>query len=212
MTESLARVEAKQALQAQREAMRDREATVKNLQWSGKLSKQEKAVLYHATKAYGLDPAFREVMVLGGNLYVTVAGLVRTASDSGLYGGNSFEELEPRVKEEVRYRCVVRKRVCSEWCLFEGLGRANANKLNKVTRDFADEMAQTRALGRALRRAWPISLCTFEELSGSQRAEARVVTPELLEEVASDPEIVNQETGELVDEPPLPEREPGEEG
>jgi hypothetical protein len=214
--------------QEQREAIASREATVKNLQWSGKLTKAERQVLYHATKAYGLDPALREVLVLGGNLYCTVSGMVRVAERSGDYAGLRYEELESREEGEIRYRCTVRKMVegrggSRQSCEFEGLGRAVASKLNKVTKDFADEMAQTRALGRALRRAWPISMPAFDELNPAERAGATVVPPHLLAEVVEEmetdsgaPENAPAAGGEMSEEAYVqqgpPDRGPGEEG
>jgi hypothetical protein len=189
-TEALARANARSALAS-------REATVKNLQWSGKLTKSEKAVLYHATKAYGLDPALREVLVLGGNMYVTVQGLVRIAERSGEYAGCRFEELAPLEEGERRYRCIVRKIVQGQICAFEGLGRASvSNVQSKLVRDqWLDEMAQKRAMGRALRCAWPVSIPTWEE-SGYEERAALVVTAEMVDEGEAAVEEADREVGE----------------
>lgn len=172
----------KAALAEHRQALANREQTLKNLQWSGKLSKAEKAVLWHATKAYDLDPALREVLVLGGNMYVTVAAMVRIATRAGDYAGCRFEELEPKEEGEVRYKCIVTKLVQGKPYDFEGIGRASPRTVNKVTGAYLDEMAQTRAKGRALRTAYSISLPAFEEVWEHQTAQAQVVTPALLEE------------------------------
>jgi hypothetical protein len=168
------------ALANHRDKLAAREKTIKNLQWSGKLSKEEKQVLYHATKAYGLDPAQREVVCLGGNLYITVAGMVRIAERSGDYAGCKFYPVEGDKEGEIKYKCVVTKLVQGNLCEFEGLGRAGGlQDKNPTVSKYPEEMAQTRALGRALRRAWPISIPALEETFDDYTdAEATIIDEE----------------------------------
>lgn len=189
----------------------ERDKALANLQWTGQLSKQEKAVLWHLTSAYGLDPAQREVVVLGGNAYITIGGLLRIAERSGAFGGNRYEELPPREDGEYRYRCVVTRRVDGEWREFEGLGRANPRNVGmKTTREmWLDELAQKRALARALRTAFSIGIPADEEREdfgapGTRRAVLDVEDKPVGRGKARDAEPPADEP-----EPPY-EREPGE--
>jgi len=183
----------------------DRDTALKNVQWSGQLTPQEKAVLWHAAKAYGLDPLLREIFILGGNLYVSLAGLVRKANDSKTFAGSRFEELPPTIDGERRYRCTVKKIIDGEHIAeFDGLGRASSENvsLNKrqgrpIGEQWIDEMAQKRALARALRTAFSIGFPTLEECD-IDFSSATVVTPELIEE------------GKQIADEQSREREPGE--
>ena len=197
-----------------RQAEGEREKALANLQWTGQLSKQEKAVLWHLTKAYGLDPALREVVVLGGNAYVTIGGLLRIAERSGEFGGNTYEELAPREDGEYRYRAVVHRRVGGEWRAFEGLGRANPRNVGmKTTREmWLDELAQKRALARAIRTACSIGIPADEEREDFGST-ARPM-PLDMGELESEPEEKPAKKGKAhVEEEPEPpyEREPGDE-
>jgi hypothetical protein len=199
-----------------REAAAAREQVVRNLQWSGKLTKTEKAVLYLATPAYGLDPALREVLVLGGNMYMTAAAMVRIAERSGTYAGVALEEMPPLEEGERRYRATVRKVIATTvagpvFGEFQGIGRASENNVaSKIVREqWLDEMAQKRAISRAIRNAYPINVPAIDEMN-LDMTQAITVTQELLDAPGEpDPE----DPGEPPPEQPAPrQREVGEEG
>ena len=175
-----------------RNAISSREKVVKNLQWSGKLTAEEKAVLYHATKVYGLDPALREVLILGGNMYITISGRIRIAERSGDYAGCKFERLDLIEPDEPRYKCTVKKLMRQSngeiiIAEFEGIGRASKHNVgsNIVREQWLDEMAQKRALGRALSNAWPVSIPTWEE-AGLEEKYAVALTSEMIADLEND--------------------------
>ena len=118
---------------------------------------------------YGLIPSIHFVF-LGGNPYITSDGL--------LWLGNNHPDPSKRVagiKTEIvqadfdKNQFIVKATVILEnGQQFEGIGTATKENLTRITANHGLEMAETRAVSRALRKAYAIGIPAIEELKEEQ--------------------------------------------
>ena len=116
-------------------------------------------------KEYGLIPSVHFVF-LGGNPYITSDGL--------LWLGNNHPDPSRQVagiKTDIiqadfeKNQFVVKATVVLEnGRQFEGIGTATKENLTRITANHGLEMAETRAVSRALRKAYAIGIPAVEEL------------------------------------------------
>jgi hypothetical protein len=123
------------------------------------------ALLRSLTESFAFSIARHDLTQVGGSIYVTHSGLLALAR---------------------RRRCVgIRVRLLSRWCNaakshwiveatvftssgdigFNGLGEANTSNVHSSMHGCELRIAETRAVNRALRKAYGIGLCSIEELS-----------------------------------------------
>jgi len=67
--------------------------------------------------------------------------------------------------------------------IFTGLGDATEDNVNRMIAKHRFRMAETRAKARALRDAYNIGMCSFEELGGEEEPETPIKVNELVAEV-----------------------------
>ena len=137
-------------------------------------------------KEYGLIPSVHFVF-LGGNPYITSDGL--------LWLGNNHPDPERQVagiKTEIvqadfeKSQFVVKATVVLEnGRQFEGIGTATKENLTRITANHGLEMAETRAVSRALRKAYAIGIPAVEELQ-NQSQQQETQKPTTTEDVISD--------------------------
>ena len=132
--------------------------------WAGDLSSHQLEVLKSLTESYGFAIALSDLLLLDGGWYVTHAGLLRLAARNRC---NSI-----RV-EQVRHFC---DPVAGRWVFkatvykspsskgFVGYGDADPSNVSLVVHGAELRIAETRAVSRALRKAYGIGLCSVEEL------------------------------------------------
>jgi hypothetical protein len=132
--------------------------------WAGELSGHQLQVLSSLTENYGFAVALSDLLLLNGGWYVTHAGLLRLAARSRC---NSI-----RV-EQVRHFC---DPVAGRWVFkatvyksanskgFVGYGDADPSNVSLMVHGAELRVAETRAVNRALRKAYGIGLCSVEEL------------------------------------------------
>jgi len=132
--------------------------------WAGELSSYQLQVLRSLTEHYGFAVALSDLLLLDGGWYVTHAGLLRLAARSRC---NSI-----RV-EQVRHFC---DPVAGRWVFkatvykspsskgFVGYGDADPSNVSLMVHGAELRIAETRAVNRALRKAYGIGLCSVEEL------------------------------------------------
>jgi hypothetical protein len=132
-------------------------------QW-GPLSRPLLRRLREITSEYGLSVAAGEVLLLEGRWYVTHAGLLRLASRRRCSGIRT-EPVEPFC-DATAARWVFRATVYkSAKCKgFIGYGDADPGNVSSLVRGAEVRMAETRAVNRALRKAYAVGLCSVEEL------------------------------------------------
>ena len=116
------------------------------------------------TRKYGISVALGDIRLLDGHWYVTHAGLLRLAQRKRC--------IEMRVQELPNFcdpiasrwvfKCTVRKSRRSRG--FVGFGDADPSNVSPLVRGAEMRVAETRAVNRALRKAYGIGLCSVEEL------------------------------------------------
>jgi hypothetical protein len=125
--------------------------------------------------AYGLSVAAGDLQLLDGKWYVTHAGLLAIANRSAcsaITTSIDHSASEPSISRWV-FKATVYKALRSKG--FVGYGDANPSNTSPLVRGAEMRVAETRAVNRALRKAYGIGLCSVEELgsfSGSKSFEA----------------------------------------
>jgi len=105
-----------------------------------------------------------EVIFLGGRWYVTHAGLLRLAAQRGCSGirlRSVREFCEPTVRRWAFKATVYKNRGCKG---FVGYGDADPSNVSDLVRGAEMRVAETRAVNRALRKAYGIGICSVEEI------------------------------------------------
>jgi hypothetical protein len=118
------------------------------------------------TRVFGLSVALGDIQLIGGCWYVTHAGLLRLASRrrcSGIRTTIVSRLCDPSNKRWV-FKAIVHKSGSKG---FVGYGDADPSNVSPMVRGAEMRVAETRAVNRALRKAYGIGLCSVEEL-GSQ--------------------------------------------
>ena len=146
--------------------------------WQGKLTERERKAVNNLCILYGLDPLQRQLLVLGGNFYITVAGLKKVAEDSDnppqaiqVVPATRAEREEagitkndPDKGDYVHFWRAALYKKDSPLAFIE-FGEASTEDVNihgKQDKDIR-AMARTRAAGRVLRNAYSVGFPLAEE-------------------------------------------------
>ncbi len=116
------------------------------------------------TLDFGFALAKGELLHLNGGWYVTHAGLIRLASRkhcAGIDVGQVDQSSDPLAGRWV-FKATVFKSPTSKG--FVGYGDADPSNVSALVRGAEMRVAETRAVNRALRKAYGIGLCSVEEL------------------------------------------------
>ena len=130
----------------------------------GKLSRIAAQALIQLTERYGLSVADGDVSLIDGRWYVTHAGLLRLATRSRCSGINVHpvrQFCDPAGNRWV-FKANVYKAPGTKG--FGGYGDADPSNVSPLVRGAEMRVAETRAVNRALRKAYGIGLCSVEEL------------------------------------------------
>jgi len=116
------------------------------------------------TQSHLLSVAHGEISYVGGRWYVTHAGLLRIALRARCFGIRTV--LQERQSEPLASRWVFRATVFKSPRSkgFVGYGDADPSNTSPLVRGAEMRVAETRAVNRALRKAYGIGLCSVEEL------------------------------------------------
>jgi hypothetical protein len=137
--------------------------------WAGELSSHQLQVLRSLTKDYGFAVALSDLLLLDGGWYVTHAGLLRLAARSRC-NGIRVEQVrnfcDPVAGRWV-FKATVYKSLSSKG--FVGYGDADPSNVSLMVHGAELRIAETRAVNRALRKAYGIGLCSVEELGALSR-------------------------------------------
>jgi len=120
--------------------------------------------LKELTEKYGFSVAAGDLQLLDGRWYVTHAGLLGVAQHRRCHGiGTS---LQKDVSDPIASRWVFKASVykTSGSRGFVGYGDADPSNVSPLVRGAEMRVAETRAVNRALRKAYGIGLCSVEEL------------------------------------------------
>jgi hypothetical protein len=138
----------------------------------GRLPSNARHALEELTSRYSLSVALGDVQLLDGRWYVTHAGLLRLATRdrcSGIRVLRMRELCEPTANRWV-FRATVYKSPRSRG--FVGYGDADPSNVSSLVHGAEMRVAETRAVNRALRKAYGIGLCSVEELGWAPRSNA----------------------------------------
>jgi hypothetical protein len=130
----------------------------------GPLSKPARIRLRELIVRYGLSVAAGDLQYLDARWYVTHAGLLRLAQRkhcTGISVCQVRDFCDPGTCRWV-FKATVYKRTGSKG--FAGYGDADPSNVSPLVRGAEMRVAETRAVNRALRKAYGIGLCSVEEL------------------------------------------------
>ena len=120
--------------------------------------------LRELTQAHLLSLSHGEISCIDGKWYVTHAGLLRIALRARCFGIRTI--LQERQSDPLAgrwvFRAIVFKSRRSKG--FVGYGDADPSNTSPLVRGAEMRVAETRAVNRALRKAYGIGLCSVEEL------------------------------------------------
>ena len=116
------------------------------------------------TEAHGLSVAAGDLQFMDGRWYVTHAGLLRIAQRRRCSGIRTAlqKDLSDSASNRWIFKATVYKTSGSRG--FVGYGDANPFNVSPLVRGAEMRVAETRAVNRALRKAYGIGLCSVEEL------------------------------------------------
>ena len=116
------------------------------------------------TRVFGLSVGLGDIQLIDGRWYVTHAGLLRLAQRRRCHGIRTFlqQDVSDPIAGRWVFKATVYKTPASEG--FVGYGDANPSNVSTLVRGAELRVAETRAVNRALRKAYGIGLCSVEEL------------------------------------------------
>ena len=136
----------------------------------GKPSKIALHGLKSLTVRYSVSVAAGDIQLLDGRWYITHAGLLRIAQRSHCCGMRTVVDKELSDPASCRwvFRATVYKSSRSRG--FVGYGDADPTNVSSLVHGAEMRVAETRAVNRALRKAYDIGLCSVEELGWAPRS------------------------------------------
>ena len=155
--------------------LRDNFRSTKDLY--GALSEQQTTALRELTIALHLSVSRRELIWLDRQWYVSHSGLLRIAHLKRCAG------IETRVEADMTdaslrrwvFRATVHKTPNQ---LFVGYGDADPSNVSPLVRGAEMRVAETRAVNRALRKAYGIGICSIDEIGSSIPPTAERLPPQ----------------------------------
>ena len=135
----------------------------------GPLSRSSLSRLKGLTERYSFSIALGDIQLLDQSWYITHAGLLRLSERRHCHGVEV--SLVRRVCDPLTRRWVFKATVYRSPNSrgFVGYGDADPSNVSSVVRGAEMRIAETRAVNRALRKAYGIGLCSVEELGWSPR-------------------------------------------
>src|SRR5262249_47461381 len=139
-------------------------AYLARLKWPGEIGAAELDVLNLLGRRHRLQIAPGELIFLNGNWYVTHTGLIALARRSrciAIHSSPVRDFCDP-VNSRWAFTATVYKTPSCKG--FVGYGDADPNNVSPLVRGAEMRIAETRAVNRALRKAYGIGVCSVEEL------------------------------------------------
>jgi hypothetical protein len=129
------------------------------------------AALTSLTEDLALSVSAGDVILLQKNWYVTHAALLRIAKRNRCSGMKVqfIRELSDPAAHRFAFEATVFKSRTSQG--FVGFGDANPSNVSQLVQGAELRVAETRAINRALRKAYGIGVCSVEEMGNPFPAE-----------------------------------------
>jgi hypothetical protein len=144
--------------------------------WPSRLTTNLLRSLHDLTERHGLSIAAGHILLLDGHWYVTHVGLLEYAKRQRCYGIQVeavSEFCDPASKRWAFRATAFLSRTCRG---FVGFGDADPSNVSPLVRGAEMRVAETRAVNRALRKAYGIGLCSVEEI-GSFNGQSESARP-----------------------------------
>jgi hypothetical protein len=119
------------------------------------------------TRNFSLSLKCGDLLLLSGGWYVTHSGLIRLAKRCRCSGMQvqPARQLSDQANSRYAFRATVYKSVRCRG--FVGYGDADPSNVSSLVRGAEMRVAETRAVNRALRKAYGIGICSVEEIGTS---------------------------------------------
>jgi len=139
------------------------------LKWEGSLGDQQLEALRCLSQLYKFRVALGDLALLNDNWYVTHSGLLGLAARTRCRGINvqQVREFCDSVSAHWVFKATVYRTGSRRG--FAGYGDADPSNVSPLVRGAEMRVAETRAVNRALRKAYGIGLCSVEELGWEPR-------------------------------------------
>jgi len=154
----------------------------KNVNWAKKTYSELLATsaiekLECLTQDFGFSAKIGDLQILDGSWYVTHTGLVGLARRKRCHG--IHVEVVPALCDSAANRFVLKATVfpCKSSVGFVGYGDADPSNVSSLVRGAEMRVAETRAVNRALRKAYGIGICSVEEI-GAHPSPAEKIPPQ----------------------------------
>ena len=124
-------------------------------------------LLRELTSTHRLCVAAGDIILLNGDWYVTHSGLLRLACRSrctGIHVQPTLAFCDPSEKRWAFEATVYKSRGCRG---FVGFGDADPSNVSSLVHGAEMRVAETRAVNRALRKAYGIGICSVEEIASA---------------------------------------------
>jgi hypothetical protein len=138
-------------------------ATAKRI-WSVQINQQLRIALKSLSENHGLSVAAGDLQLMENGWYVTHSGLIRLAQRKGCCGihVNLITKFSDWASGRWVFKATVYKKRGDK--TFVGYGDADPSNISQQVRGAEMRIAETRAVNRALRKAYGIGHCSVEEL------------------------------------------------
>ena len=134
------------------------------MRWGSQLNRVHLSTLRELSNRFGFSIAMGDVMLLEGGWYVTHTGLIGLAQHkrcAGIHVRPVPEFSNPSTQRWAFEATVYRSRTCRG---FVGFGDADPSNVSSLVHGAEMRVAETRAVNRALRKAYGIGICSIEEI------------------------------------------------
>jgi hypothetical protein len=140
------------------------------LHWPAECSEQVLSKLRELTTTFCISAERGDVFIINGGWYITSAGLLGIAHKRRCQGIRSqlLGSLSDPSCNRWIFKATVYKSRRSRG--FVGFGDADPSNVSPLVRGAEMRIAETRAVNRALRKAYGIGLCSVEELGSEPRS------------------------------------------
>jgi hypothetical protein len=132
--------------------------------WPVAMSSANKEILKSITRQYRFSVSNGDLVFLDRGWYVTHTGLIRLARASrcaGIHVRPVPEFSDPPAQRWTFEATVYKSRTCRG---FFGFGDADPSNISSLVQGAELRVAETRAVNRALRKAYGIGICSVEEI------------------------------------------------
>jgi hypothetical protein len=143
------------------------EIRLANRLWGAQISSSLAKQLRQLVETSGTSIAAGDLPLLNGKWYVTHAGLLRLARRKRCLGIETvtIPEFCDRANGQYAFRATVfTAKTCKG---FAGYGDADPSNVSPLVRGAEMRVAETRAVNRALRKAYGVGICSVEEIGAS---------------------------------------------